>query len=385
MGALSKKLIRRGSRIRILVVDDSVVIRRLVSQALEEDPALQVVGSAPNGAIGLARIPQLNPDVITLDIEMPDMDGLEMLRKLRQTYKDVRVIMFSTLTERGASATIEALSLGADDYVTKASNAGSLDRSMAALRTELIPKIRQFFSIEAEAHVAPPPPAPSRAPAAPHAKVGCMPLALPKIVALGVSTGGPTALGAIMPKFPADFPLPILIVQHMPPIFTQLLAERLQTTTKLKVEEATEGALVQPGKVLIAPGNYHLRVRKNGLTASVTLDQEPPENSCRPAVDVLFRSVNETYGPAAICVILTGMGYDGLRGAELLKASGAYVIAQDEATSVVWGMPGAVVEAGLADAVVPLDAVVPEILRRVGQTSSPRSVAAGLNPQRYVQ
>ena len=160
-------------------------------------------------------------------------------------------------------------------------------------------------------------------------------------------------MGAIIPTIPADFPLPILIVQHMPPMFTRLLAERLQANTKLKVEEAAEGALVEPGKILIAPGNYHMRVCKKGLKVIVKLDQEPPENSCRPAVDVLFRSVEETYGAAAIAAVLTGMGCDGLRGAEVLKAHGAYVIAQDEASSVVWGMPGVVANAGLADAVVP--------------------------------
>ncbi|MGA2882940.1 MAG: chemotaxis response regulator protein-glutamate methylesterase [Bryobacteraceae bacterium] len=367
MAALQRKVIRRGNRIRVLVVDDSVVIRRLVTHVLEEDKSLEVVGSAPDGAIGLARVPQLNPDVITLDIEMPQMDGLEMLRRLRQTHKDVRVIMFSTLTERGGAATLEALSLGADDYVTKASNAGSLDRSMAALRGELIPKIKQFFTREDEPRspsplTAIPRPAPPAAPAARSFEFRVA----PRVVAIGVSTGGPTALGAIMPAFPSDFPLPILIVQHMPPVFTRLLAERLQTITKLKVEEAVEGASVEAGKVLIAPGNYHMRLRKNGLKTTVTLDQEPQENSCRPAVDVLFRSVEEAYGAASLAVVLTGMGYDGLRGAEVLKAHGARVIAQDEASSVVWGMPGAIVNAGLADSVVPLNEVVPEILRRVG-------------------
>jgi two-component system chemotaxis response regulator CheB len=374
MGAFFKKIIKSGSRIRVLVVDDSVVIRRLVTHALEEDPALEVVGAASNGAIGLARIPQLTPDVITLDIEMPDMDGLEMLRQLRRTYKNIRVIMFSTLTERGAAATMEALLLGADDYVTKAANVGSLDRSIASLRSDLIPKIKQFFTLED---------APCAARALPSTATRIQPTTAatgapigrsivrhftqPKVVAIGVSTGGPTALGAIMPTFPSDFPLPILIVQHMPPVFTRLLAERLQMTTKLKVEEATEGSVVEPGKVLIAPGNYHMRVHKNGLNTTVRLDQEPPENSCRPAVDVLFRSVEEVYGSAVISVILTGMGYDGLRGIEVLKAHGAQVIAQDEASSVVWGMPGGVVGAGLADAVVPLDQVVPEILRRTGR------------------
>lgn len=368
MGLFSKRTIRRGSRIRVLVVDDSVVIRRLVTHALGEDPSIEVVGTAPNGSIALARIPQLNPDLITLDIEMPEMNGLEMLRRMRETYKDIRVIMFSTLTERGASATMEALSLGADDYVTKASNEGSLDRSMATLRSDLIPRIKQFFTFEDESlrpvrsivtpsRVPPPAPATRNPPSTVPAEV----------VAIGVSTGGPNALGSIMPMFPGDFPLPILIVQHMPPVFTRLLADRLQTLTKLKVEEATEGALVEPGKVLIAAGNYHMRVRKSVLKTIVTLDQEPPENSCRPAVDVLFRSVEEAYGPAVISVILTGMGYDGLRGMEVLKAHGAYVIAQDEASSVVWGMPGAVVNAGLADCVLPLDAVVPEVLRRASR------------------
>jgi len=367
MLAIRKKLIRRGSRIRVMVVDDSVVIRRLVTHALEQDPSLEVVGTASNGSIGLARIPQFSPDLITLDIEMPEMDGLEMLRRLRQTYKDVRVIMFSTLTERGAASTMEALSLGADDYVTKASNAGSLDRSMASLRSELIPRIKQFFTLEAEPGHGPARTAGVLKPyplAFPRA--GSQPSTCPKVVAIGVSTGGPNALGAIIPAFPADFPLPILIVQHMPPVFTRLLAERLQATSKLNVAEATEGAAVEPGKVLIAPGDFHMRVQKNGFKTTVRLDQSPPENSCRPAVDVLFRSVDQVYGPAAISVILTGMGYDGLRGVEALKASGACVIAQDEASSVVWGMPGAVVNAGLADAVVSLDRVVPEILRRTG-------------------
>ncbi|MBZ5672727.1 MAG: chemotaxis response regulator protein-glutamate methylesterase [Acidobacteriia bacterium] len=377
MGALSKKIIRRGSRIRVLVVDDSVVIRRLVTHALEADPSLEVVGSAPNGAIGLARIPQLNPDVITLDIEMPEVDGLEMLRRLRPAYPDLRVIMFSTLTERGAASTMEALSLGADDYVTKASNEGSLDRSLTTLRSELIPKIKQFFSLEQD-HAAP-------SPVATAATVRSQPVVpntfrpsfAPEVVAIGISTGGPTALGAIIPTIPSDFPLPILIVQHMPPVFTRLLAERLQAATKLKVEEATEGAVVEPGKVLIAPGNYHMRLSKKRLAKTVTLDQGPPENSCRPAVDVMFRSVEEVYGGSVIAAVLTGMGYDGLRGAEILKAHGAWIIAQDEASSVVWGMPGAVVNAGLADSVVPLDGVIPEILRRTGRaTTSPRRTEA---------
>ena len=365
MAILFKRTIQRGSRIRVLVVDDSVVIRRLVTHALSEDPALEVVGFASNGSIALARVPQLNPDVITLDIEMPEMDGLETLRRLRQIYKDVRVIMFSTLTERGAAITMEALTLGADDYVAKASNMGALDRSMASLRDELIPKIKQFFVLQEPGSTTLAPPVNGARPLPPPTLIRST--TAPKIAVIGVSTGGPTALGQLVPQFPADFSLPILIVQHMPPLFTRLLAERLQVSSALKVEEAHEGASVEVGKVLIAPGDYHMRVARKATQTVVTLDQGPPENSCRPAVDVLFRSVEEVYGGACIATVLTGMGYDGSRGASVLKAAGAYVIAQDEATSVVWGMPGAVARAGLADAIVPLDGVVPTMLKRMAK------------------
>jgi len=364
--AISKKIIRRGNRIGVLVVDDSVVIRRLVTHALEEDPAIEIVGVAANGAIALAKIPQVNPDAITLDIEMPEMDGLETLRHIRRQYPHLRVIMFSTLTERGAGITFEALALGADDYVAKASNVGLLVRSMTSLREELIPKIKQFFQLPGERVEQP---AWKKvfgdAPAVVVRPPLVRPMIQPKLLAIGVSTGGPTALGEIIPQLPPEFPLPVLITQHMPPLFTGLLAERLHANSALRVEEAGEGSIVEPGKVLIAPGDYHLRVKNQGQQVAVTLDRSPPENSCRPAVDVMFRSVEELYGGAVISVILTGMGYDGLRGAKALKAKGAVVIAQDEASSVVWGMPGAVVKAGLADAVVPLDGVVPEVLKHI--------------------
>ena len=372
MAAVNKRLLHPGERIRVLVVDDSVVIRRLVTHALEQDPALEVVGAAANGVIALQRIPQFNPDVLTLDIEMPEMDGLETLRRIRREYPRLRVIMFSTLTERGAAVTLEALTLGADDYVTKASNEGSLDRSMTRLREELIPKIKQFFRPAGTK------PRPSPAGAGPfvaapadHGSASTLRMstkARPKVVAIGVSTGGPTALGAILPELPPGFPLPVLVVQHMPPLFTRLLAERLHATCRLPVAEASQGDPVEPGKILIAPGDFHLKVASNGGGVRVCLDQSPPQNSCRPAVDALFASIGEVYGGAAIAVILTGMGQDGLRGAEILKAQGASILAQDEASSVVWGMPGAVVNAGLADRVLPLDQVVPEILRMAGRT-----------------
>jgi two-component system chemotaxis response regulator CheB len=298
---------------------------------------------------------------------MPEMNGLETLRHLRRDYPDTRVIMFSTLTERGAAVTLEALALGADDYVTKASNEGSLDRSIERLREELIPKIKQFFR----------PPAPTRSenqpalvqsPSTGYRRSGPPPPAAPvrpRVVVIGSSTGGPTALAAVLPQFPADFPLPVLVVQHMPPLFTRLLAERLNTSCKLPMGEATQGERVVGGRILIAPGDFHMKVAISGGDVHVVLDQSPPQNFCRPAVDALFCSIAEVYGGAVIATVLTGMGQDGLRGSQLLKAQGAAILAQDQESSVVWGMPGAVVNAGIADRVLPLNGCAQEILRRV--------------------
>ena len=320
---------------------------------------LHVVGTASNGAIGLARIQQFNPDVVTLDIEMPDMDGLEMLRHIRRDHPHLRVIMFSTLTERGAATTLEALTLGADDYVTKATNEGSFGRSLARLEDEMIPKVKQFFRLTASSESEPSSTLSKPWRPAPHLQQSS---SEPKVLVIGVSTGGPTALGAILPQLPSNFSLPVLIVQHMPPLFTRLLAERLNCTCKLRVEEGTQGCLVEPGKILIAPGDFHMRVSSDGGEVRAYLDQSPQQNFCRPAVDALFASVGEVYGGAAIGVVMTGMGQDGLRGTSILKARGATILAQDEASSIVWGMPGAVVNAGIADRVIPLDQMVSEIL-----------------------
>lgn len=361
MRALQTRCIQPGQKIRILVVDDSVVIRRLVCHALEEDTSLEVVGVAPNGSIALSRIPQTNPDVITLDIEMPEMDGLEMLRHLRRDYPGIRVVMFSTMTERGAVATLEALARGADDYVTKASNAGSLDVSLAKLRLELIPKIRQFFEFAAGSRAAARPEISAKPPSA-----GCGHSQFsPQAVAIGVSTGGPAALSLIVPQLPADLPVPVFIVQHMPPLFTRFLAERLDTLTPLHVSEAVSGDRPQAGRIYLAPGDFHMSVARLANRVEILLDQSPPQNSCRPAVDVLFESLADVYGGAVIAAVLTGMGQDGCRGARRLKAMGASVLAQDEASSVVWGMPGAVVNAGAADEIVPIGQLVPAILRRL--------------------
>jgi two-component system chemotaxis response regulator CheB len=348
------------------VVDDSVVIRRLVTTALSEDPAIELVGTAANGVLALAKLTQVNPDVITLDIEMPEMDGITFLRHVRKDYPHIRVIMFSTLTTRGASATIDALVLGADDYVTKASNEGSLEESMVALRQQLVPKVKQFLKTVLPTQTARGPLSAATA-TAPSPRIASRTTARGprQIVAIGVSTGGPTALAEVVPMLPNDLRVPVVIVQHMPPLFTGFLADRLQKQTSLKVMEAKEGSKVEPGMILIAPGDFHMRVRRNGASLETTLNQGPPENSCRPAVDVLFRSVADVFGEAAVGVILTGMGQDGLRGVEVMREHGAYIIAQDEATSVVWGMPGAIARANLADAVVGLSQIVPQILRHL--------------------
>ena len=340
----------------------------MLTHALEADPAIEVVGVAANGIIALARIEQLKPDAVTLDIEMPEMNGFETLKQIRLRHDHIRVIMFSTLTERGASATLEALAAGADDYVTKNSNQGSFDHSLDRLRAELIPKIKQFFAVAKT----PPPalslpaiekrPAPS-APFIPRAIRG--PHIAPAVIVIGVSTGGPAALARIMPSFPAGFPVPILIVQHMPPLFTKLLADRLNDICPLHVREASEGALISPGDVWIAPGDFHMRIALRGKELRIRLDQGPPENSCRPAVDVLFASAAAQFESRVLAAVLTGMGRDGQRGAALLKAKGATVLAQDEESCVVWGMPGSVVQDGSADAVVPLDEIPNEIMARI--------------------
>ncbi len=355
-------------KIRILIVDDSVVIRRFITNALGQEPSFEVVGSAANGVLALQRAAELKPDVITLDIEMPEMDGIATVRKLREMSCNAYVIMCSTLTSRGASATIDALMMGANDYVTKPSNSGPMDSALVMLRDELIPKIKQFFEEKRRAP-APPRPSPPMAAASPRqvAAPAFLTAVERKVLAIGVSTGGPTALMEILPMFPATFPLPIVIVQHMPPLFTKLLADRLRSQSSLEVVEATAGMTLKPGRAILAPGDFHMRLKKTAQEVTILLDQAPRENSCRPAVDVLFRSVAEIYSGGVIGVILTGMGQDGLRGVEQLKQKGGYIIAQDQSTSVVWGMPGAIVDAGLADSVLALRAVVPEILRQVSR------------------
>jgi two-component system chemotaxis response regulator CheB len=341
-------------KIRVLVVDDAAVFRRLVAQELSADAAIEVVGTAANGRIALARLPQLNPDLVILDVEMPELDGLATLREIRRTHPRLPVIMFSALTERGAAATLDALALGATDYFAKPAGAGGLDGSLQVIREELIPEIKALCGRAAA-------PAVTVAPAVPAGRgAGRV-----EVVAVGTSTGGPNALADLFAGLPADLPVPVVVVQHMPPMFTRLLAERLSAQSGLRVEEGRAGGVLRPGHAWIAPGGYHMAVARDGVETRVVLNQDPPENSCRPAADVLFRSVARAFGPGALAVVLTGMGQDGLRGCEAVREAGGQVIAQDEATSVVWGMPGFVARAGLADKVLPLATIAPEVVRRV--------------------
>lgn len=343
-------------RINVLVVDDSVVIRRLVTTVLESDPEITVVGTAASGRIAINKLSQVAPDCMTLDIEMPDLDGLGTLRELRKTHPRLPVIMFSTLTERGAGATLDALALGANDYVTKPANVGSVPEAMASVRDQLIPKIKALC-----------PPRPGtmppsvRLPLRPSGPV-VQPTGRVDLLAIGSSTGGPDALSALLPNLPGTLAVPVVIVQHMPPVFTKMFAQRLDSKCALTVKEAEDGDLLLPGRVLIAPGDHHMELRSVGTGTVVRLTQGPPENFCRPAVDVLFRSAAQAYGDRVLAVVLTGMGSDGARGAEVLRAAGGEVVAQDEKTSVVWGMPGAVVGAGLAHRVLPLELIGRDVL-----------------------
>ncbi|GIJ69839.1 protein-glutamate methylesterase/protein-glutamine glutaminase [Virgisporangium ochraceum] len=412
--------------ISVLVVDDSVVVRRLITDALADDPKINVVGTAPNGKVALQKIEQLKPDLVTLDIEMPVMDGLTTLRELRKKHRALPVIMFSTLTANGAAATLDALSAGASDYVTKPANVGSVSESIRSVREQLIPRIHALTGRRSGppgppggGPGRPPPGAPPRAPAYPSrpgpaavrtpppgapagapVRPGALnrppasvtaatgpatagpgrPAAAPRgggkieVLAVGCSTGGPDALTRVMSRLPGSFPVPVVVVQHMPPVFTKMFAERLDRNCPLTVVEATGDMPLEAGTVYIAPGDFHMEIQRQGTVVATKLHTGPPENFCRPAVDVLFRSVNRVYGKSTLAVILTGMGHDGREGCSHLARSGAEIVAQDEATSVVWGMPGAVTNAGLASVVLPLDDISNHVMTRVNGGRTARSM-----------
>ena len=347
----------------MLIVDDAVVVRKTLSDAVSRDSFLDVVGTASNGRIALAKFAALKPDIILLDIEMPEMDGLETVRELRKIDARVPILMFSTLTERGASATLEALALGATDYLTKPSNTDMAATSETVTR-ELLPRIRALchlpVSLTADVGTQAVPLAPPLV-VRPKRKP---PLMAPvQIVTIGVSTGGPDALARLLPTLPANLPVPVVIAQHMPPIFTSLLAARLSARCSLPVRECKSGENLTAGCIFIAPGDFHMVACGENGAVRLRTHQGPKENFCRPSVDVLFRSVADVYGARTLAVILTGMGQDGLKGCELLCSLGARILAQDEASSVVWGMPGFVAGSGLGDKILPLDQIGAEIVR----------------------
>jgi two-component system chemotaxis response regulator CheB len=347
---------------RVLLVDDAVVIRKALSLAIAQDPDLEVAGTAVNGRVALAKFPALKPDIVLLDFEMPEMDGLETVRELRKIDARVPIIMFSSLTERGASVTLEALSLGATDYVTKPSNV-DMTATLAAISRELIPKIRALCRLpEAPAGLAP---ATRLSAQTPPILMLHRPRVLSpvQIVTIGVSTGGPDALARLLPSLPATFPVPIVIAQHMPAIFTSLLAARLSAKSALPVRECVSGQPLTPGCVIIVPGDFHMVISEEDGRVILKTHQGPKENFCRPSVDVLFHSIARVFAARSLAVVLTGMGQDGLKGCETLRSLGARIYLQDEASSVVWGMPGFVARSGLADKILPLDQMGAEIVR----------------------
>ncbi len=363
-------------RIRVLVVDDSTVFLRILVEILGADDRIEVVGTAVNGKIALEKIEDLRPDVITLDLEMPEMGGLETLAELRRRFFELPVIVFSAPNEAGAVGVLAALRGGASDYVTKPPQVARIADAVDALQAELIPRIcalhasaqrsartREAAGPDFEIPVATPSSQPMHAAA---------PTATPEIVVIGTSTGGPRALQAILPNLPASFPVPILVVQHMPASFTPTFAQSLDQRCRLEVREAFEGAEARPGQVWIAPGDHHMTVERTTAGCRLHLDQRPKENSCRPAVDALFRSVARAFGPRTLALVLTGMGSDGTEGARVLRQAGARIVIQDEPSSVVWGMPGSIASARLADQVLPQDEIAPFLERSVGARSPRR-------------
>ena len=297
------------AKIRVLIADDAAVMRRLISDILSRDPQLEVVGAASNGLLALQRIPQLNPDIVILDVEMPEMDGVATVKEIRKTYRRLPILMFSALTQRGATATLDALSAGANDYVAKATNVNSVLEGITRLEHELIPRIKALC-----ANVLAPPQSAAETPIpTPSASRALRPFAGKPvgIVCVGTSTGGPTALDKFISGFAEPLRVPMVMVQHMPPIFTRTLAERLCKSSPMPCCEVQEGQPIEAGRIYLAPGGRHFEIYRDLGIVRARLHDGPPENSCRPAVDVLFRSVAAVYGSAILGVILTGMGQDG--------------------------------------------------------------------------
>ena len=355
-------------KIRVLVVDDSAVIRGLVTRWLSGEADIEVVGAAVNGKDGVDHAEKFKPDLIILDIEMPVMDGVTALPAIRKVAPNARVIMASTLTQRGAEITIKALASGASDYIPKP-DASQL-AGAADYKRELLAKVR-VLGARAVSAANPSPAYGTARPGSAVARTSVPPAPtlravtqrlIPEAIFIGSSTGGPEALREVIEGLVGKVRVPVFITQHMPPMFTKILAEHLTKQTQATVVEASDGLQAQPGVFYIAPGDRHMIISRNLSVTRISLSDAPPENFCRPAVDPMFRSAAETYGERALAVILTGMGQDGLLGAKPLVTKGAQLIVQDEETSVVWGMPGAVTRAGLATACKPIQQIAPAIL-----------------------
>jgi two-component system chemotaxis response regulator CheB len=338
--------------LRVLVVDDSAFFRRLIGEVLGKDPGLRVAGVARDGRDAVEKVKNLRPDVVTMDVNMPELNGLEALRLIMHEFP-TPVVMLSSLTREGAEETIEALQEGAVDFLLKP----SLRESDGSWQDEIAAKVK----VAARANL-------GRSSVATAARrltapaVGRTRTAGGRILAIGTSTGGPKALQEVIPRLPGNLPVGVLVVQHMPAGFTRTLAQRLDDQSPLHVKEAEHGEPVRPGWVYVAPGDYHLRVNQRG---EILLGQDPPIASLRPSVDAMFESVAQAYGAGVVAAILTGMGSDGTRGAGLIKRAGGWVLAEDQSTCVVYGMPRAAVEEGYVDRVVPLGEVADELARAV--------------------
>ncbi|MBI3710854.1 MAG: chemotaxis response regulator protein-glutamate methylesterase [Proteobacteria bacterium] len=362
------------SPVRVLIVDDSAVIRGLIGQVFDSDPEIEVVGSVGNGQLAIAALTRTEVDVVVLDIEMPVMDGLTALPKLLAAQPDIKVIMASTLTQKNAQISFKALELGATDYLAKPTAASKIGTA-ADFKRELVTKVKALGAARRSrprtglrSRVTPRP-VPARQSVGP---IRLRPPSLlpPEVIAIGSSTGGPQALFAMLGALPAALKLPILITQHMPATFTTILAEHLARAAKRPAAEAVDGETIVPGRIYLAPGDFHMRAEAGGATRVIRVTKEPPENYCRPAVDPMLRSLASVYGPRGLSVILTGMGSAGAKGGEAVAAAGGTVIAQDEATSVVWGMPGAAAAKGVCSAVLPLPELAPHIAKLALRGSS---------------
>lgn len=363
-----------GRRIRVMIVDDAVVVRGLFGRWVEAEPDLEVVASLRTGREAVNQVERADPDVVVLDVDMPELDGIAALPLLLEKKRDLVVIMASTLTRRNAEISLKALSLGATDYIPKPASNREVTGS-PSFRRDLIEKIRQLGlrskrlrlgNLHARIPGAGAAPAPQLKPRTPPQPIALRPLpaTAPRVLVIGSSTGGPQALNAIVSQIGSVLDrAPVLITQHMPPTFTTILAEHLARLTKRPAREAVEGEEVNAGTIYLAPGGRHMSVVRRDGIAVIALDDGPLVNFCKPAVDPLFSSAAEVWGPKVLGLVLTGMGSDGLRGAQAIAAAGGSILAQDEPTSVVWGMPGQVAHAGLCSAVLPLDEIAPRLTR----------------------